>query len=103
MSEPENPKSTDEEVGKSDANESSELLPLPLDEFVDVELDLDEVSGATDSESSETESAALLASAAGILRVWCPNCEQEVNILREHLGIQGPCPSCELLIVASMR
>lgn len=37
-----------------------------------------------------------------ILRVWCPECGQELNILREHLGMQGICLNCNLPIVAGM-
>lgn len=37
-----------------------------------------------------------------ILRVWCPECGQELNILREHLGMQGICLNCNLPIVARM-
>ncbi len=53
-------------------------------------------------ESSEVEGSGPEAVEREILRVWCPDCGQELNILREHLGMQGSCPACSLPIVSRM-
>ena len=34
------------------------------------------------------------------LRIHCPACTQELILEPEHLGLEGPCPACTVLIVA---
>lgn len=101
MSEPGNSKPEDKENGGSGAGKPD--VPWADQAGSSSEKsDSAKQEEAEDSQQRASNSKEGAAAAAGFLRVWCPKCEQEMNISREHMGMQGLCPKCDLPIVAKM-
>ncbi len=98
MIEPEDPESVDEENGGSDVDGAGVPWCLPGQAVEEVETEEEEIVLSQDEVKMSASEVELEA-----LTIWCPDCGQELNILREHLGMQGVCLNCSLPIVASMR